>query len=79
MEAGPQGSVIKGTVSRDFLLPVFFTNHLPEALENNIRVISNFSQILAEIFDSPGAPSELTTPAANLATGTAGVVDTGGK
>ncbi len=29
VEAGPQGSVIKGTVSQDFLLQVFFTNHLP--------------------------------------------------
>ncbi len=29
----------KGTVSQDFLLQVFFTNHLPQAPENNIRVI----------------------------------------
>jgi hypothetical protein len=28
VEAGPQGSVIKGTVSPHFLLPVFVTNHL---------------------------------------------------
>jgi hypothetical protein len=33
---------IKGTVSRDFLLQVFFMNHFPQAPENNVRVISNF-------------------------------------
>ncbi len=33
---------IKGTVSRDFLLQVFFMNHLPQAPENNIRIISIF-------------------------------------
>jgi hypothetical protein len=38
-----------------------------------------FSRNLAEIFASQGAPLVSTTRAANLATGTAGVVDTGGK
>jgi hypothetical protein len=33
---------LKGTVSRDFLLQVFFMNHLPHAPDNNIRIISNF-------------------------------------
>jgi hypothetical protein len=35
---------VKGTVSQDFLLQVFFINHLPPppAPENKIRVISNF-------------------------------------
>jgi hypothetical protein len=42
----------KGTVSRDFLLQVFFMNHLPPSPENNIRVISNFFRKLA----SEGAP-----------------------
>jgi hypothetical protein len=32
-----------------------------------------------EIFASDGAPPVLTTPAANFATSTAGVVNTGGK
>ncbi len=31
-----------GTVSRDFLLQVFFMNHLPQAPDNNIGIISNF-------------------------------------
>ncbi len=35
-------NICKGTVSRDFLLQVFFINHLPQAPENNIRIISNF-------------------------------------
>jgi hypothetical protein len=33
----------------------------------------------AEIFASEGAPPESKTPVAHFATGTAGVVDTGGK
>jgi hypothetical protein len=33
---------LKGTVPRDFLLQVFFINHLPQAPVNNIRIISNF-------------------------------------
>ncbi len=33
---------VKGTVSRDFLLQVFFMNHLPPSPWNNSRVISNF-------------------------------------
>jgi hypothetical protein len=45
---------LKGTVSRDFLLQVFFKNHLPQARENNIRVISNFAP---SVVDSGGAPS----------------------
>jgi hypothetical protein len=55
-----------------------------------IRVISNFFRKFAEIFASQGAPPVLTTPMANLApasttpganfaTGTAGIVDTSGK
>jgi uncharacterized Zn-finger protein len=51
---------------------------LPHAPENNIRVISNFRKFV-EIFASEGAPPVSTTPAANFATSTAGVVNTGGK
>jgi hypothetical protein len=32
----------KGTVSRDFLLLVFFMNQFPQALEYTIRAVSNF-------------------------------------
>jgi hypothetical protein len=32
----------KGIVSQEFFLQDFFMNHLPQALENNIGVISNF-------------------------------------
>jgi hypothetical protein len=56
---------IKGTVSHDFLLQVFFMNH-PQAPENNIRVISNFFQKFAKIFASQGAPLMSTTPVAIL-------------
>ncbi len=38
--------VLKGTVSRDFLLQVFFMNHLPQAPDNIIRIISNFFENL---------------------------------
>ncbi len=38
--------IIKGTVSRDFLLQVFSWITFPQAPENNIRVISNFSENL---------------------------------
>jgi hypothetical protein len=46
--------------------------------ECNIRVISNFSEN-AEIFASQDAPPVSITLAANFATGTTVVVDTGGK
>jgi hypothetical protein len=36
---------VKGTVSLEFLLQVFFINNLPPALENNTRVFSIFSEI----------------------------------
>jgi hypothetical protein len=66
--------MIKGTVSRDFLLQVSFMNHLPQATENNIRVISKL--ICGDIRKSttPGAnlPPVSTTPVANFATSTVG-------
>jgi hypothetical protein len=54
-------------------------NHLPLSPENIIRVISNFFEKISEIFVSQGAPPVSTKPAANFATGTAGVVATSGK
>ncbi len=50
-------SLLKGTVSGDFLLQIFFMIIFPQAPENN----------------------KITTPAANFATSSAGVVDTGGQ
>ncbi len=55
---------IKGTVSRDFRLLVFFMNLFPQAPEYTIRAISNFSKIRRDIHSS-----RCTT----------GVIDTGGK
>jgi hypothetical protein len=76
-------------VSQDFLIQLFFLNHLPQPPENNIRAISLF-QKFAEMFASEGAPPVSTTPVANLppvsttpaasfATSTAGAVYNGGK
>jgi hypothetical protein len=36
----------KGTVSRDFLLLVFFMNQFPPSPENTIRAVSNFIENL---------------------------------
>ena len=36
-----ESDTVKGTVSQDFLLQVFYMNHLPQSFENNNRVISN--------------------------------------
>jgi hypothetical protein len=68
-----------------FFLLVFFTNQFPYP----IRTVSNFLQKFAEIFASqaPLVSTTLTanlppvsqTPAANFATSSASVVDTGGK
>ncbi len=77
---------VKGTVSQDFLHQVFSLIIFPQANENNIRVILNFFEKFGEIFASQGAPlvsttlvanlpRVSTTPAADFATGTAGVVD----
>ncbi len=57
---------VKGTVSRDFLLLVFFINQFPP----HPRVFHldrfEFFRKFAEIFASQGAPPVLTTPVANL-------------
>ncbi len=70
---------LKGTVSRDFLLLVFFINKFPPAPEYPIRTVSIFLQKFVEIFASQGAPQVSTTMAANFSTSFASVVDTGGK
>jgi hypothetical protein len=53
-------------VSQDFCFWFFSVNHFPLAPENYFRVI-------------PNLPPVSMTPKVNFATGTAGVVDTGGK
>jgi hypothetical protein len=58
-------SHLKGTVSRDFLVQVFFMNHLPSFLPSTTPVAN--------------LPPVSTTPAANFATSSPCVVDTGGK
>ncbi len=55
----------KGTVSRDFLLQVFFMNHLPQALKIALGSFRFFRKF-AEIFESQGAPPVSTTPVANF-------------
>ncbi len=82
---------LKGTVSRDFLLLVFFMNQFPPPHPrvfhlDRFKIFRKF----AEIFASQGAPPVSTTPVANLPlvsatpaanfyTIFASVVDTGGK
>ncbi len=61
---------LKGQWQRILGFRFFSWITFPQAPENNIRVISNTSQ---------GAPQVSTTPAANFATSSACVVDTGGK
>jgi hypothetical protein len=82
--------MFKGTVSRDFLLLVFFMNQFfprPRVLHLDHF---EFFRKFAKIFASQGAPPVSTTPVANLApvsatppanfyTIFASVVDTGGK
>jgi hypothetical protein len=54
----------KGTVSRDFLLLVFFMNQFPPAPEYSIKTISNFFKKFAEMFASRGAPLVSLIPVA---------------
>jgi hypothetical protein len=68
----------KGTVSRDFLLQVFSWTIFPQAQEIALGSFHIFFK-LAEIFACKSAPLVSTIPAKNISTGTAGVVDTGGK
>jgi hypothetical protein len=57
--------LFKGTMSRDFLLLVFFMNQFPPTPEYPVRTVSNFRKF-AEIFASQGPPPVSTTPAAIL-------------
>ncbi len=83
---------IKGTVSRDFLLLVFFMNQFPPSPRVSHQDCFKFFQKYMEIFASQGAPPVSTTalanwppvsmtPVANFATNFASVVvnNTSGK
>jgi len=58
--------IIKGTVSRDFLLLVFFMNQFPPSSRVFHLDRFEFFRKFAEIFASQGAPPVSTTPVANL-------------
>jgi hypothetical protein len=79
----PRGKIpaasLKGPVSRDFLLLVFFMNQFPPSPRVFHLDRFEFFRKFAEIFASQGAPPVSTTPVANLSTVFASVVDTGGK
>ncbi len=70
----------KGTVSRDFLLLVFFMNQFSHSPRVFHLDRFEFFRKFADIFASQGAPSVSTTltPVANFSTIFASVVDTGG-
>jgi hypothetical protein len=82
--------LLKGTVSRDFLLLVFFMNQFaPSSRVFHLDRLEFFRKF-AEIFASQGAPPVSMTPVANLPPVSAtpvtnfstiftSVVDTGGK
>ncbi len=53
-------------------------NHLPQAPENHISVISNISKILGDIRKSRCAPS-INDTCGKFAIGTTGVVDSSGQ
>jgi hypothetical protein len=61
-----QTHLIKGTVSRDFLLLVFFMNQFPPYPRVFHSDRFEFFRKFAEIFASQGAPPVSTTPVANL-------------
>jgi hypothetical protein len=58
--------ILKGTVSRDFLLPVFFMHQFPPSPRVSHYDRFEFFRKFAEIFASQSAPPVSTTPAANL-------------
>ncbi len=81
---------LKGTVSRDLLLLVFFMNQFPPSPRVFHLDRFKFFRKFAEIFACQGAPPVSTTPVANLppvsatpvanfSTIFASVIDTGGK
>jgi hypothetical protein len=57
---------LKGTVSRDFLLLVFFMNQFPPSPRVFHLDHFDFFRKFAEIFASQGAPPVSATPVANL-------------
>jgi hypothetical protein len=59
-------NIIKGTVSRDFLLLVFFMNQFPPSSRVFHLDRFEFFRKFAEIFASQGAPPVSTTPVAKL-------------
>ncbi len=71
--------LFKGTVSRDFLLLVFFMNQFPPSPRVFHLDRFDFFRKFTEIFAGQGAPPVSTTPVANFYTIFASVVDTGGK
>jgi hypothetical protein len=74
---GGTGMHLKGTVSRDFLLQVFFMNHLPPSPKNNIReVISNFFEN-SQRYSQVKLHHRYQRHGVKCATCTAGVVDMG--
>ncbi len=75
----PDRRPFKVTVSRDFLLLVFFMNLFPPSPRVFLLDRFEFFRKFAEIFASQGAPPVSTTPVANFSTIFASVVDTGGK
>jgi hypothetical protein len=75
----PELLSLKGTVSRDFLLLVFFVNQFPPSPRVFHLDHFKFFQKFAEKFASQGAPLVSATPVANFSTIFASVIDTGGK
>ncbi len=66
-----------GTVSWDFLLQIFLLIIFPQAPQKNIRTLTIFLKISRDIRKSRYITDIKDT--INFPTGTAGVVDTGGK
>ncbi len=60
-----QAYTIKGTVSRDFRLLVFFMNQFPPSIWVYQYGLFEFFRKFAEIFAAQGAPPVSTTPVAN--------------
>jgi hypothetical protein len=56
---------LKGTVSPDFRLLVFFMDQFPQASEYTTKAISIFFRKFAEIFAAQGTPPVSTAPVAN--------------
>ncbi len=59
------GQQVRGTMSRDFFLQVFFMNHPPPSPWKKHEGHFEFFRKFSEIFASQGAPPVSTTPVAN--------------